>query len=406
MFMRMRRSSALGLFLTFMSVFAVAGPNASAPGDPLADVGFRHFYNNEYDQALEIFEQQVKADPEDATLYNSVSQTILYREMYRNGALESQLVTGSNSFLRRPKMGISAEDRKEFNDSVKKAITLSEERLKQNPDDIYALYAVAVAHGLKANFLFLVDKSWMQALHESITARKADDKILQLAPGFIDAHLVHGLSEYVVSCLPGYLRMLGSFNGFHANKEDGIRQLQMVSNSGVRNRYDASVLLAAIYRRERRPNDALPLLKNLATTFPRNYLFRFEQVQMYSDLGDKNSALQVLAEIEAALRKGEPGYGQLPLERVEYARGNLLFWYNDLDKSLQDLRKATRRSEELDLPTAAMAWLRIGQVSDLLGDREQAEDGYKTAISIAPDSEIAKEASNYIDKAYRRKRLQ
>ncbi len=401
------RSTALSFFVAF--VFALAGeaaPNASAPGDPLNDAGFRHFYNNEYDQALEIFEEAIRANPEDATLYNSVSQTVLYREMYRNGALESQLVTGSNSFLRRPKMAISGEDRNEFNDSVKKAISLSEDRLKQNPSDVYALYALAVAHGLKANFLFLVDKSWMQALRESITARKADDKIIQLDPGFVDAHLVHGLSEYVVSCLPGYLRMLGSFNGFHGDKQDGIRQLQMVSDSGIRNRYDASVLLAAIYRRERRPNDALPLLQRLARTFPRNYLFRFEQVQMYSDLGDKSSALQVLAQIEAALQKGEPGYGRLPLERVEYARGNLLFWYNDLDNSLQNLRKATKRQDELDLSTAAMAWLRIGQVSDLMGDRQQAEDGYKTAISIAPDSEIAKEASNYIDKAYRRKRLQ
>jgi tetratricopeptide (TPR) repeat protein len=177
----------------------------------------------------------------------------------------------------------------------------------------------------------------------------------------------------------------------------------MVSVKGIRNQYDASILLAVIYRREHRPNDALLLLKDLANRFPRNYLFRFEQVQMYSDLGDKTSALAVLAGIEDALHRGNPGYSALPLERVRYARGNLLFWYNDLDQSLDDLKQVTGHPGELDLTTATMAWLRLGQVYDLLRDRPNAVDAYRMAISSAPDSDIAKEASDYVDKPYRRK---
>jgi tetratricopeptide (TPR) repeat protein len=300
-------------------------------------------------------------------------------------------------------MKISAQDKTRFNEATRRAISLSEASLKRNPQDVYALYALTVAHGLRANFLFLVDKAWMQALRECITARRANDRILELDPGFVDAHLIHGISEYVVSCLPLYLRMLGVINGFHADKEDGIRQLQLVATSGVRNRYDAAILLAAIYRRERRPKDALPLLKMLARTFPRNYLFPLEEVQMYSDLGDKASALEVLARIENARRRGDPGYAQLPPERVQYARGNLLFWYNDLGQSLADLKQATQRPDELDLSTATMAWLRLGQVYDLLGDRQPALEAYRKTVSTAPNSEVAKEAADYIDKPYKRK---
>jgi tetratricopeptide (TPR) repeat protein len=388
-------------FLASSAAFGAA--TAPKPDSPLLDAGFVHFYNNEYDQALEIFEQQVKANPQDATCYNAVAQAILYREMYRDGALESQLVTGSNAFLRRSKMNVSAQDKTRFNEVTRRAISLSESILKRNPKDVDALYAIAVAHGLRANFLFLVDKAWMQALRECITSRKANDRILELDPGFVDAHLIHGISEYVVSCLPVYLRMLGAINGFHADKEGGIRQLQLVATSGVRNRFDAAILLAVIYRRDRRPNDAIPLLKMLARTFPRNYLFPLEEVQMYSDLGDKASALEVLAEIENARRRGDPGYGQLPEERVQYARGNLLFWYNDLDQSLADLKQATRRPDELDLNTATMAWLRLGQVYDLLGDRQPAVEAYRKTVSTAPNSELAKEAADYIDKPYKRK---
>ena len=66
--------------------------------------GFNHFYNNEYDQALAVFDRQIQDAPDDALAYNALAQTILYREMYRNGALESELVAGNNLFLHRSKM--------------------------------------------------------------------------------------------------------------------------------------------------------------------------------------------------------------------------------------------------------------------------------------------------------------
>lgn len=365
--------------------------------------GFDHFYNNEYDQALAIFEAKVRTHPDSADAYNWVAQAILYREMYRDGSLESQLVTGSNAFLRRPKMEVSAEERKRFMDAVAHAIALGEDALKRNQKDIRALYAISVGHGLRANFLYLVEKSWIQSLHEAVAARKANDQILEIDPNFVDAHLIHGISEYAVGCLPAYLRLVGAVNGFHGDKEDGVKQLQLVAKQGGGNRFDAAILLAAIYRRDHRPKDAIPLLETLARTFPRNHLFLFELVQMYSDLGDKDSALKVLSQIEDAIRNKLPGFAGLPPERMQYARGNLFFWYGDLQRSLADLKQVTANSAALDLSTAVMAWLRLGQVCDLLGDHARAADAYRMTIKTAPNSEPAKEAEHYIDKSYKRK---
>ncbi len=136
-----------------------------------------------------------------------MAQAILYREMYRDGSLESQLVTGSNAFLAPPEDGGHAPPTS--SSSKRRWIGRSRsrrQRLERNPRDVQALYAAAVAHGLRANFLYLVEKSWMQSLHEAVAARKANDQILSIDPGFIDAHLLHGLNEYVVGCLPAYLR--------------------------------------------------------------------------------------------------------------------------------------------------------------------------------------------------------
>jgi tetratricopeptide (TPR) repeat protein len=392
-------------FALLSLVITLAAPSWAAPAqDPLANPGFVHFYNNEYDQALADFRQELKAYPNDPEIYNHVAQTLLYREMFRDGVLESELVTGSNPFLRRPKMEMEPADRENLLDCIKKSIQLSQTRLKANPDDTGALYTLAVAHGLRANYLFLVEHSWMDALREATAARKADQRLLRLDPGFVDGQLILGLNEYVVGSLPFYVRAMGFIGGFHGDKEAGIRHLQNVAKFGTINRYDAKILLAVIYRREHRPAKAIPILQELAGDFPRNYLFRFEQVQMYSDLGDKRAALRVLDEVSTLRKDNAPGYAQIPAEKIAYLRGNLLFWYGDLDPALANLKTATRNPSEVDLNTAVMAWLRLGQVYDLRGSHQQAVHAYRETIKTAPGSDIAAEARNYITSPYRRTR--
>ena len=66
-------------------------------------------------------------------------------------------------------------------------------------------------------------------------------------------------------------------------------------------------------------------------------------------------------------RSGAQGWTTLPLEKIYYYRGNLLFWYRDFDAAVDQLRKATARAADLDPHTALMAWLRLGQASDMKG---------------------------------------
>jgi tetratricopeptide (TPR) repeat protein len=328
----------------------------------------------------------------------------LYREMLRDGALESQLVSGNNPFLRRARMEIGVEDRRRFHACLDQSVRLSEAALKNNPRDINALAALGSAHVFRSNFLFLVEKSWMDALREATAARKANEQILVVNPAYVDAHLVLGLNQYVVGSLPFYMRAFGFLGGFHGDKQGGLRQMELVAAHGERDRYDAEVVLAAIYRRERMPEKALPLLQDMAAKFPRNYLYRYELVQMYSDAGDKASALRVLGEIEDLRRKQSLGYAHLHAEKIRYMKGNLLFWYGDLAPALQDLQQVTLKASELDLNTAVLAWLRVGQIHDLLGERDKAVDAYRETIKTAPKSEAASEAKGYMSNAYHRRK--
>ena len=92
-------------------------PSVAAAEETSVEAGYQHFYNLEYDQALTIFRANAIKNPNSPEALNHVAQTILYREMFRTGALETQMVTGNNPFLRRAEMKISAADEKEFLDS-------------------------------------------------------------------------------------------------------------------------------------------------------------------------------------------------------------------------------------------------------------------------------------------------
>src|SRR5690349_17642444 len=73
------------------------------------DAAYEHFYNLEYDQAIAILRNGVPGAPDSPAVHNYLAQCIQFREMFKVGALESELVTGNNSFLRRPRIDTTAE---------------------------------------------------------------------------------------------------------------------------------------------------------------------------------------------------------------------------------------------------------------------------------------------------------
>ena len=303
------RLLAIG-FLSAIGLFGQA--TAWAP----YDAAFHHFYNLEYDQAIAELEKGVAKEPNSAEVHNHLAQCIQFREMYKVGALESELVSGNNSFLRRPKIDTTPEIEKRFQDEVRKAMEISEARLKTNPNDTQALYALGVSYALRGNWNFLVRKAWRDALHDATEARKLHNKVSELDPSNYDARLVQGAHDYIIGSLPTLYKMLGFLVGFHGDKEKGMRTLQEVAAKGKANAVDAKVFLCAIYRREERWQAAAPILEELIRSYPRNYLLRFEQAQMYSATGQKDKAIAAIQAVADLKKKGAPGYANLAAERI------------------------------------------------------------------------------------------
>ena len=386
------------LFVTAASLSA-AGSLFGAD-DPHIATGFDHFYNLEYDQALADFQQAQKAHPNEAGIHNNIAQTLLYREMFRDGALESELVSGNNAFLRREKLNPSPQVQKQFDDELNQAIALARSRLDKNPNDTGALYTLGVSYAIRSNYNFLVRKAWHDALSDATQARKLHDKVIELDPKNYDARLIPGLHEYIVGSLPWTYRALGFLAGFHGDKEGGIRKLEEVSRLGKVDRLDADVLLCAIYRREGKRKSAVPLLNELIKSYPRNYLFLFEKAQMYAAMGNKAESIGAVEQIARLKRSGM--FLNVPWEKIYYEEGNIEFWYNDFDQALTDLKKATASPKDLDLNSGVLAYMRQGQIYDLQNQHDLAKQAYEQAIGFAPESDAAKESRRYLTTPYRR----
>ena len=369
------------------------------------DKAWEHFYNLEFDEALQEFEREAAANGSSPAALNHLAQANLYRAMMRAGALESELVTGGNSFLRRETVNPTPQEQKQFDDCIARSMELSRKRISANPKDIEATYLLGVAHGLRANYNFLVRKAWIDALRDATEARRLHNRVTQMDPSRIDPQLVQGMHDYVVGCLQWTYRWVGFIIGFRGDKEKGIETIRLVAEKGERNRYDAQIALAVIYRRERRPAEAVPLMIELIRRFPRNYIFRLELAQMYSDLAKKDEALAVLAQLETMKKEGAPGLRLLPYEKIYYFRGNLQFWYNDLDEAIENLTRVTAKVHELDVNTGVLAWMRLGQSYDLRGQRQQAVKAYREAMAFAPGSAVAKESEGYIGSPYKRRKI-
>lgn len=356
--------------------------------------GFDHFYNLEYDQAIAEFSKEIRDRPNDPFSYTHLAQALLYREMFNAGALETELVSGSNVSLARTKILASEAEQKRFDDAIAKAITLSQTRIAADSRDTGALYALGVAHSLRSNYNFLVRKIWREALKEFTQSRKVHQQALEIDPDFVDAKFVSGVHDYIVGSLPFAWKMLGFLIGFRGDKDGGIRTVELVAAKGDSSRIDAMILLAVAYRRERHAEKAVPLLHQLIEMFPRNYLYRLEMVQMYADLGKKDEALAVLQSMEES-----KAFKNLPAGKIYHSRGNLLFWYRDYALAVADLQRVTAGA---GLNTQVNSWLRLGQCYDMLGRRSDALRVYRLAVDGAPDSDAAREARRYFGSPYRR----
>src|ERR1700683_716068 len=182
---------------------ASAGSTPTAPSasavehDPLVDAAFEHFYNLEYDRSIQEFEKMLDRHPADPSAVNHLLSTVLMRELYRMGAMNSGEYA-NDSFIGNAHRAADPKVKERIKELVDRAETLEEEELKANPNNVDALYARGVTRAQFSLYTALVERAWFSALRNAVGARHDHERVLELNPNYVDAKarvLMHDLAR-------------------------------------------------------------------------------------------------------------------------------------------------------------------------------------------------------------------
>lgn len=368
-----------------------------APRDTLTDVALEHFYNMEYDRATQEFEKLVEKHPDDPFAVNHLLTVILMHDLYDTGAMNTGDYA-NDSFIGRTPRPTDQKIKDRIKELVKRAQTLEEQQLKNNPNDINALYCRGVTRAQFAVYTGLVERAWFSALRNAVGARHDHERVLELDPAFTDAKLVVGTHNYVVGNLPWSVKVAAAIAGLSGSKDKGLTYLREVAKSDGENSVDAKVVLTLFLRREHHYDEALGYMQDLTAKFPKNHLFPTEIANLQRASGDLPAAEATYRRVWQNGREGK--YGTLHYELAAWGLGELL-------RSKKDLPAAAAAYELVNQAPAPdpdilqKANLAAGEMYDLMQKRDLAMKRYETVLAGNANSGPADQARRYIREAYR-----
>ena len=257
-----------------VSVFAIViGVTSAAHAKAtLLDVGYRQMYNLQFDQAHRTFSEWQRLHPEDPMGAVSDAATYLFTEFDRLQILRLQfLVHGERGGTER-KLAPDPLLKEKFEAALNQAAQLA----TLEPQCPNAAFAMVLSHGLRFEYLALIEKRYAAALKEIKTARILAQQLLVNHPDNYDAWIAVGVENYMLSIKSAAIRWVVRMSGWQTDRTVGIAELQLIANKGHYLAPFARLLLAVAALRDHNMDRAHDLLGALALDFPNNPLYRQE----------------------------------------------------------------------------------------------------------------------------------
>jgi hypothetical protein len=376
-----------------------AGTAALRPPDPLNQAAFEHYYNLDYDAAIQDFERIAARHPNDPLAVNHLLSAIQVRELYRMGAMNSGEYSNDN-FIGRAHRPADPAQKERIKQLVQQAEKLENAELARNPNNVDMLYARGVTRGQFALYTALIERAWFSALRNAVGARHDHERVLELAPQYTDAKLVVGAHNYVMGNLPLAVKIAVALVGLSGDKEKGLRYLNDAYRANGETSVDAGIVLMVFLRRERRYGEALQIAAEISPRFPRNYLLPLEEANLLRASG-KSGEAQAEAQYRRVWQNGREGkYGNLHFEIAAIGLGDLLRG----EKKYQAAAGAYELVSEVTSPDPELlqkANLGAGEMYDQLQKRDLAVKKYEAVVATNSGNAEADQARKRMKDAYR-----
>jgi tetratricopeptide (TPR) repeat protein len=345
-------------------------------GTSLVERGLDLGFNLDYDQAAATFRQAGAVDPVDSTPPRLEAAVAWSALLNHQGAITvaDYLGEARATVSRTPPDPalVSA-----FRDALRRALARAEQLVRDRPRDAEAHYQLGAAYGLLASYTATVEGRVLASVGPARRAYREHERVLELDPQRKDAGLIVGTYRYGVSSLPLPLRIAARAAGFRSGHASSIRLIEEAAACPGDARPSALFVLALVYNRESRFDDALRVIERLQTMFPRNRLLWLEAA---STALRANRGGEALSFVERGLERRAsdlraPAFGEDA--RWAHIHGVALVAAGRPIQAAVELRAA------LDLP--ARDWVRgrvhaeLGKLADAAGDRATARAEYQVS---------------------------
>jgi len=388
------------MLLVLADVCLATDPAVSVPlrpADPLNQAAFEHYYNLDYDAAIQDFERIVARHPNDPFALNHLLSAIQVRELYRMGAMNSGDYSNDN-FIGKAHRPADPAQKERIKQLVAQAEKLENDELARDPNNVDMLYARGVTRGQFALYTALIERAWFSALRNAVGARRDHERVLELAPQYTDAKLVVGAHNYVMGNLPLAVKIAAALVGLSGDKEKGLHYLNDAYHANGETSVDAGIVLMVFLRREGRYGESLQIAGALGPRFPRNYLLPLEEGNLLRASGKNGEAEEQYRWVWQNGREGK--YGSLHYEMAAIGLGDLLRG----EKKYQAAATAYELVSEVagtDPELLQKANLGAGEMYDQLQKRDLAVKKYEAVVATNSGNAEADKARKRIKDAYR-----
>lgn len=275
--------------------------------------------------------------------------------------------------------------RKRFEKILDDSIAGIKRWIKQNPDDPNGYMGIGALYGLRAMFSMRT-RSWVTAYFSGRRAISNLEKSMKLDPTYYDAYFGLGIYNYFAGTLPNVIKVLAKIVAIKGDVGEGVRQLNIAREKATFTSDSAKLILIEVQNNRMSPyyapDKSLEYINQLHAKFPANPLMHYVVLICLFENGKYD---QVIAGGEEflSLIGSNKFYKEIYIPRAYTAIGTSYMAKGEWEKA----RKAFEEGRIKYANQAPSRWgvwneYRLGQVYDVLGQREKAIAQYQKVLSF------------------------
>ena len=285
---------------------------------------------------------------------------------------------------------------KEINSTLK----IYKDQISRNPEESQLSFYYGSTMGLKSRVL-LFKKDWLGVLLTGYKCMRYIKLAAKQNPDLLDVYLPIGVFNYYVGVSSSYMKIASWILGESGSREEGLQQMSLSAKSNGYGRYEARGILAFVYLyMEEDYAASLEFSTMLSEEFPANPYYHFLIAEALISLHQYKKADIHINKIRSLLSFLEGNTLNEFILKLHLLDGTMALHKKDLSTAERELKTVIDTYDiEMDWHLS-YTYMRLGNVYDLQGQREEAKKYYIKAVELDNRSHSCKLSKTYLKKPY------